>query len=477
MDNYSRRKGTVIVFLSARCDVTQSQFPVIQQVAESVRFEEILTVGVCSKADETGEELRTFLQNHGCTFPVYRDPSKAALARFGASFTPEFFLIDTEGKLVYHGGLGTKESGLQAALQDLLADKPARISSAPVEGTPLDQRGTPRQIPDPYGSIAFSSQLIFTKIPEAAAHHCSTLAEASNGDILSLWYGGSYESAEDQALYFSRLKKGECAWSNPERLVWNPEYPPGNAVIFRFPDGRIGILWGRMESPRPIRRGSGWGECRLMQRISGDHGQTWSEDSEVEGGFSWLPRNAPFTFRDGTFAVPLSGRVGDQRGSFLLLLNPDGKTWRPSGMILGGRQPTAIEKEDGGLLCLLRSQPWIHRSESEDGGQTWTPLEPATLKCPDSGIALVRLASGRLLLVHNDADSEERTPLALIQSRDGGKTWGERRILESDPGEYSYPCIIQASDGMIHLSYTYRRYSIKHVTFNENWLDWMDRPN
>ena len=112
------------------------------------------------------------------------------------------------------------------------------------------------------------------------------------------------------------------------------------------------------------------------------------------------------------------------------------------------------------------------------GGKTWTPREPTDLKCPDSGIALIRLRSGRLLLVHNDADGEDRSRLVVTQSTDDGKTWGDSRTLESDPGaEYSYPCIIQAEREMIHLCYTYRRYSIKHVTFNENWLDSLDRPN
>jgi predicted neuraminidase len=344
-------------------------------------------------------------------------------------------------------------------------------------GTPIDDPGPKREIPDLYGSMSFSSQLIFEKIPGVAVHHCSTLAEAANGDILCLWYGGTYESSEDQALFLARLKKGECAWSEPQRIVWNPEQPPGNAVIFRFPDGRMGIVWGRMESKRPIRRGSGWGECRLMQRVSSDHGQTWSEDVELAGSFGWLPRNAPFTFSDSTFALPISGRVDGRYGSFLLLLNADGVTWGQHGFIPRGEQPTVIQRENGELLCLTRGHPRIGQSVSNDGGATWSPLERIELKCPDSGIAMTKLKSGRVLLVYNDTDQSDRTPFNLIQSRDDGKTWGDMKVLEADWGEFSYPCIIQASDGTIHVSYTYRRYSIKHASFNEGWLTHLERPN
>ena len=35
----------------------------------------------------------------------------------------------------------------------------------------------------------------------------------------------------------------------------------------------------------------------------------------------------------------------------------------------------------------------------------------------------------------------------------------------------------QTSDGHIHVTYTFRRYSIKHVEFNEDWLFRTERPN
>ena len=44
-----------------------------------------------------------------------------------------------------------------------------------------------------------------------------------------------------------------------------------------------------------------------------------------------------------------------------------------------------------------------------------------------------------------------------------GDHWTPLRTLESDPGEYSYPAMIQSSDGMIHIAYTWRRQKIKHV--------------
>ena len=50
----------------------------------------------------------------------------------------------------------------------------------------------------------------------------------------------------------------------------------------------------------------------------------------------------------------------------------------------------------------------------------------------------------------------ERTPLNLAVSRDG-KLWEAALVLENEPGEYSYPAIIQSNDDLVHITYTWRR--------------------
>ena len=480
MDNYGERRGTVVVFLSARCNTTAAQIADVSAVYEKYRTDEVLFVGVCSNPAENGEELRAFMQNLGLRFPIHRDTDGSAAKQFGATMTPEFFLLDPKGVVLYHGGLGGKEDepGLAAAVKALHGGQPVANTSVAVEGTPIDLPGPKRDIPDPYGTISFSSELIFTKIPGVAVHHCSTVAEAPNGDILCLWYAGSYESSDDQALYLARLEKGGCRWTVPERLVWNPAQPPGNAVIFQAPGGRMVIIWGRMESSRPIRRGSGWGQCSLMVRSSTDNGHTWSADEEMPNSFGWLPRNVPLTLDNGTLALPVSGEADETHGSFLLYLQDDGKTWLRSGFVRGGGgQPAVIQRSNGELLCLMRHQPRIMQSVSTDRGATWSAPVATDLKNPDSGIAMTKLKSGRLVLVFNDTDQDDRTPFNLIQSHDDGATWTDMRTLEADWGEFSYPSIIQASDGMIHITFTYRRYSIKHVAFDEGWLTHLERPN
>ena len=136
-----------------------------------------------------------------------------------------------------------------------------------------------------------------------------------------------------------------------------------------------------------------------------------------------------------------------------------GQTWEHLGAVVtGGSQPTVVERADGSLLTLLRKGPRILQTESRDRGRTWSKRIATELKNPDAGIAMTRLRNGHLVLVFNDSETA-RTPLSIARSLDEGRTWLPPLALESNPGEYSYPCVIQASDGRIHITYTFRRYT------------------
>jgi alpha-L-rhamnosidase len=150
---------------------------------------------------------------------------------------------------------------------------------------------------------------------------------------------------------------------------------------------------------------------------------------------------------------------------------PDlGRTWTKTEPLNEGRrlsaiQPTILTHGDGKLQILCRTrQKKIGESWSTDGGKTWGEMTLTDLPNPNAGIDAVTLKDGRHLLVYNHTPLG-RSPLNVAVSKDG-KAWRPAVVLEDRPGEYSYPAVVQASDGLVHVTYTWKRQRIRHVVID-----------
>ena len=96
-------------------------------------------------------------------------------------------------------------------------------------------------------------------------------------------------------------------------------------------------------------------------------------------------------------------------------------------------------------------------------------MAATNLPNPNSGIDAVTLRDGRHLLIYNHLGSGSsgwgRRGLLNLAISDDGKEWKKVATLEQEPNaEFSYPAMIQANDGLVHISYTWKRQRIKHVT-------------
>ena len=147
-----------------------------------------------------------------------------------------------------------------------------------------------------------------------------------------------------------------------------------------------------------------------------------------------------------------------------------GQTWQATpavndGHEIGAIQPSILLHPGGRLEALGRTrQGKIFEIWSGDGGSTWGPMSLTALPNPNSGLDAVTLADGRHLLVYNHT-VRGRSPLNVALSADG-KAWQAALVLETEPGEFSYPAVIQTADGLVHVAYTWKRQSIKHVVLD-----------
>lgn len=119
-------------------------------------------------------------------------------------------------------------------------------------------------------------------------------------------------------------------------------------------------------------------------------------------------------------------------------------------------------------MLLRSSEGQIYRADSSDYGVSWGSAYPTGLPNNNSGIDVVRMEDGLLVLCMNPISENfgPRTPLVLMVSDDNGLHWQKERILEdaenpfSDAAaEYSYPCVIEAGKEL-YVSYTFNRKSI-----------------
>jgi len=169
---------------------------------------------------------------------------------------------------------------------------------------------------------------------------------------------------------------------------------------------------------------------------------------------------------DGTILCPTSIETKQSWNIYLEVTNQELNKWEVVKIGNNGFnaiQPTILFHKDGSLQMLCRSkEKKIVETWSKDKGKTWSPVQATELPNNNSGIDAVTLKNGFQLLICNPVE-KGRNKLALLASPDG-KTWENLLVLEDLPeGEFSYPAIIQAKDGTVHITYTYNRVKIKYV--------------
>ena len=315
--------------------------------------------------------------------------------------------------------------------------------------------------------------------------HPASITELANGDLYLAYYGGDGEYAPSTAVYGSRKPKGSPAWTTPVKIAQDPFYSAGNPVVWQAPDGVVWLWY-------VVRPGATWSTARIAARISRDGARSWSDTSFITFEEGTLVQAAPAVLASGEYLLPVWKETGydtevvaADSASFFLLYDPKKRTWTESTRVhsrVGNIEPSAAELEPGRLIAFCRRAggygpgapgypAYIVRAESNDGGRTWSPGEETGFPNPNSAVALLRLASGKLLLVFNDSLTD-RTPLTAVLSTDGGKTFSRKLNLAGGGNDYAYPYLIQARDGMVHLVYTsQRRSTVNHLAFTEEALE------
>jgi len=354
--------------------------------------------------------------------------------------------------------------------------------------------------PDLAGAQVASGGFIFPPLANGHAlpgtqpdNHASTVVELRDGDVLVAWFAGTKEGAPDVAIYTARLHHGQ--WSAPAQLARAKLVACWNPVLFHTADGRLWLYYKYGTSPRT------WLAAR---KFSLDEGRSWSKKENLPPGILGPIKDKPLVLDNGVIVSGSSVEAANW-SVWIERSTDNGATWTKFGPIT---VPESIDQPDRAALAARAEQPatgvatasastrlypppaatigiiqpaivnlggrhlrfyarsrtrasLIAAADSFDDGKTWGSVHFLELPNPNSGIDAVRLRDGRIVLAFNNS-YDRRTPLNLAVSSDG-EHFTIVRTLEDGPGQYSYPAIVQAKNGDLLVTYSWRRQTIKFI--------------
>ncbi|GLQ56969.1 sialidase family protein [Devosia nitrariae] len=353
-------------------------------------------------------------------------------------------------------------------------------------------------------------------------NHAAFIERLDDGTLACLWFGGTLEGKSDISIYGSTLAPGADRWSAPVQLSRDPERSEQNPVLARNGKG-----WQLFHTAQPA---GNQDECLLRAReiTLSDGKLTGGEPRTLDLPLGTFVRARFVRRTDGAWMMPVFRCIsrpgqrwnGSHDTAGVAVSHDHGATWTLSEVpgSIGSVHMTIVPLGGSHMAAFYRRRQsdFVHRSQSLDGGITWSAPEPTDVPNNNSSINVVRLADGRLAMVCNPVSAatssdrraslydeiEEgddrpdatggcspiwgvpRAPLTLCVSTDGGRSFPTRRIIDDSPGtclsnnsidgrnkELSYPYLLEDPDGSLHVAYTYFRRAIKYVRLPKGWID------
>lgn len=342
-----------------------------------------------------------------------------------------------------------------------------------------------------FSSLSLQAQVFessfISPVGQFAEVHSSTLTEIL-GQVTSCWYAGTREGAKDVQIYCADSSRATSSWSAPRVAVAaNVRHDGdmlkskslGNPVLFfDSADQKTYLFFGAVAI-------GGWAMVRPFYQISNDFGKTWSKSIAIEAEFSddsadtlgrlgKFVRIKPIAISASELMLPMYYELDSKRSfSCVFEKNQQGLLLEQACQVMPGEgslQPSLLVK-DREVFAYTRSKTgFVQTSRMNLADRKWSPLQNTNLPNTDSSVDSILSSQGEILLVANAPGG--RSTLSLMVSTDGlnFKKIFDFENSKNGSDEFSYPALIKSAQGIYHLSYTYLRKGIKHLRFDEAWV-------
>lgn len=377
----------------------------------------------------------------------------------------------------------------------------------------------------------FSSRFVSSSVDVVA--HSASIAPVGDGNLIAAWFAGSREGSPSVsvrgAIFDARTQEWGEEFTLVDRHITESGVARhirklGNPVIAMAPDNRLWLFFVSVSV-------GGWALSSVNAMFSGDFGKTWSVPRRLVTSpffnISTLVRGVPVFHHDGSIGLPVYHEFAGKFAEYLYL-DRNGRVVDKFRISKGrsALQPTVVTLSGTNAVALLRNSgdqsSNVLASRTSDKGRTWTRPRPLLPNNRDSSLAAIAAGGSRntILVALNNLEFG-RHRLSLYETEPNLNTWNRLVDLDLSPDahgrlieqrryralirekylrtagrrhlgraedflqllnqrmcrqsgcefEYEYPNFLRSRDGNYHVVYTWNNSFIKHVTFNQAWLE------
>jgi peroxiredoxin len=124
--------ATIIIFVSTQCPVSNAYNERMEKLSQDYKARGVSLIGINANAPESVDDIKQHAARHHLTFTILKDRGNKVADQLGATNTPEAFLLDASGKLVYRGRIDDSRSGKTISSNDLRDAIEATLNGRPI---------------------------------------------------------------------------------------------------------------------------------------------------------------------------------------------------------------------------------------------------------------------------------------------------------------------------------------------------------